>query len=194
MTRPETVPNWFEMTGRPFFDAILAPLAGREGFRALQIGCFAGDASTWLLSNIVTGEGALLDDVDTWQGSEDINDIDFCEVERVYDEQTAPFAAHHAKHKLRSDEFLRSLPIVPLYDFAYIDGDHTAVGCLEDAVGSWQRLKVGGSLAFDDYAWRDRLGRPLHAPYPAINAFMSLYSDRCELVGNGAQLWLRRTA
>lgn len=188
-----TLPNWFEMGAVQYFKALLTPLAGQPNLNFLQIGVFAGDASSWMLASILTGEGSHLDDVDTWGGSEDIHDIDFRHVEQWYDSQTAPYADHVEKHKTTSTEFLRTIPLAELYDFIYIDGDHTAAGCLSDAVGAWPRLKVGGLLAFDDYTWRDALGRPLHAPYPAIDAFMAIHADRCEVVGDGAQIWLRKT-
>lgn len=178
-----------------FFEALLTPLAGQPNLRFLQIGCFAGDASRWMLENILTGEGSILDDVDGWFGSEDIEDaVDFAEVERIYDEQTGDWLGITLrKNKMRSAEFLRSLPLREVYDFAYIDADHTALGTLEDAVAAWPRLKVGGTIAFDDYSWRGDV-RPLHCPYPAIDAFCAVYADRCELIGSGDQVWLRKTA
>lgn len=191
MSRPLSTPNWFSGSASQFFAALLPQLGERENFRALQIGCFVGDASVWLAENI---PNIHLDDVDTWEGSEDIHGIDFNVVESFYDEQTAPFAERITKYKMRSAEFLRSLPLAPIYDFIYIDGDHTAVGCLEDAVAAWPRLKINGFLAFDDYSWRDPQGRPLFSPYPAIDAFMSVYADRCERAGDGDQVWLYKTA
>ncbi|MCZ6464828.1 MAG: class I SAM-dependent methyltransferase [Proteobacteria bacterium] len=38
-------------------------------------------------------------------------------------------------------------------DFIYIDGCHEAACVLLDAVLSWDLLKVGGTMIFDDYVW-----------------------------------------
>ena len=60
-----TYPNWFECYADRYFKAHLTPLAGLPGLRFLQIGAFTGDASLWLLTNILTGPGSTLVDVDT---------------------------------------------------------------------------------------------------------------------------------
>ena len=132
--------------------------------------------------------------MDTWEGSEDIHDTDFSEVEAFYDDRLLEHRARVVKHKTTSAEFLRALPVEPVYDFAYIDGDHRAIGALEDAVGVWQRLKVGGILAFDDYTWRDARSRSLHAPYVAIDAFLEVYAEHLEVLVREAQVWVRRTS
>ena len=46
-------PNWFEMTARENFESQLMPLAGKFGLRFLQIGAFTGDATVWLVDNVL---------------------------------------------------------------------------------------------------------------------------------------------
>ena len=159
----------------------------------LQIGAFTGDATTWLLDNILTGDGSRLVDVDTWGGSDEAihKTFDWEDVERVYDERTRGDARVYS-HKATSAQFFASL-YVPMCDFIYIDGGHTAFDVLNDAVSAYRVLKVGGLLAFDDYLWQSGKGDP-HDPKLAIDAFHAVYQDRLELLDLGAQAWFRRVA
>src|SRR5258708_2163495 len=118
--------NWFRMTNTDkTFDKHLLPLKGTPNLLALQLGAFCGDASRWLLENVLTHESSRLHDVDHWLGSLDIHDINFAEVEACYDEQFAPYRNRVGKFKQTSTDFFTQLPPEPIYDFIYIDGDHT---------------------------------------------------------------------
>ena len=80
------------------------------------------------------------------------------------------------------------------FDFIYLDGEHLAPTVLADAVHSFERLRPGGLLAFDDYTWDSGHGR-LHNPAPAIDAFLSVYADLIEPVllrGDCPQVWVRK--
>ena len=193
-------PDWFACYADRFFAHHLTPLAGRPGLRFLQIGAFTGDASVWLFEHILTGPNATLSDVDTWTGSDepDHEAMDFADVERVYDERTRDIPGL-SKFKEASQSFLQG-PwwTAPWFDFIYVDGDHTAVGVLSDAVHAIPLLKVGGLIAFDDYMWKSDKGR-LNDPGPAIDVVADLYSDRLERLENPAfpgegplQVWFRK--
>lgn len=188
-------PNWFAMGADRYFQRNLTQLAGTPGLRFLQIGVFTGDATLWLLDNILTGNGSTLDDVDTWQGSDEPahHALDFAQVERLYDQRTATArtAGRLVKHKTTSNDFFRTQP--GRYDFIYIDGDHTARAVLTDAVHAYPLLKPSGLLAFDDYEWQSGKGEH-HNPRLAIDAFASIYRDQLETVDIGAQAWFRRAA
>jgi hypothetical protein len=151
----------------------------------------------WLLDNILTGPGSVLDDVDTWEGSDEAahKRMDFADVEHVYDERTAAarWSCQLMKHKMTSRAFFDAYHPIPRFDFVYIDGDHTAYSVLNDAMSAYRVLKVGGLLAFDDYQWKSGKGNP-HDPGLAIDAFGTVYADRLELLEVGAQVWFRRTA
>ena len=61
---PTEYPNWFEMTAKGNFELQLLPLAGKFNLRFLQIGAFTGDATVWLVDNILTQGNSVLEDVD----------------------------------------------------------------------------------------------------------------------------------
>ena len=71
-------PNWFKDVEKYFRHVPSVPL------RALQIGTYTGDATEWLLKNRTI---EYLDDVDTWEGSEEAihKSFDWFDLESFYD-------------------------------------------------------------------------------------------------------------
>lgn len=198
MIRPEpTYPNWFAHYAIRFFERHLSTLAGQSGLRFLQIGAFTGDASVWLLDTVLTGHNCLLVDVDTWKGSDEPEhaDLDWTDVRAVYERRTLDAWTNGRLETFRgsSADFFASGR--EGFDFAYIDGDHTAAVVLDDAIGAFCALKPGGLLAFDDYLWKPSDGGgPTRSPGAAIDAFGAVYADRLEVLETGLQVWFRKTA
>jgi len=109
-TRDEAqYPNWFVQYAQGYFERHLTRYAGKPGIRFLQIGAYTGDATAWLLDRVLTGPDAILVDVDTWSGSDEEGheQMDFGEVERIYDSRTARMrsAGRLIKHKGTSKSF-----------------------------------------------------------------------------------------
>ena len=78
-------PNWF--VGRQNnFELYLSSFAGKPDLKFLQLGAFTGDASVWMLDNILTDKSSILTDVDTWKGSDESEHkaMDFTDVYNVY--------------------------------------------------------------------------------------------------------------
>jgi len=184
-------PNWFEMTAKQNFESQLLPLAGKFNLRFLQIGAFTGDATVWLVDNILTQSNSVLEDVDIWTGSDEQEhkDMDWEDVERVYDSRIA-FRPNVIKYKMPSTEYLKSLEETT-FDFIYIDGDHTAEGVLRDAVLAWRLLKPGGIIAFDDYLWEDPRGIA-YQPKWSIDTFVAIVKDDSEILISNSQVWLKK--
>jgi predicted O-methyltransferase YrrM len=187
-------PNWFANDGSLNFSKYLVPVfQGRPG-RFLQIGAYTGDASLWLYDNLLKNNtGSTLVDVDTWEGSDEKvhHQMNWVTVETVYDAKTLAGRSQRKilKYKGTSDSFFKNNR--ELYDFIYVDGDHTAYGVMKDATAAYECLKVGGILAFDDYSWSgaDDLA---DRPQMAINAFMQIYRKRVTLIHKGYQLWVKK--
>jgi predicted O-methyltransferase YrrM len=188
MSTADKFPDWFSMTAKPNFEQFLIPLAGQENLTFLQLGAYTGDASLWLLDNVLIGANSILIDVDTWQGSDEEvhKQMDFSDVERTYD---AKIKGRASKNKMTTVDYLLKNSFE--YDFIYVDADHTAASALIDAEIAWQYLKPNGILAFDDYEWGTQL--PVHlAPKLGINLFIHRYQGKFEnLIVNG-QVWLRK--
>lgn len=185
-------PNWFQTDGLNNFQNHLKVLDGTP-LRLLQIGAYTGDASVWMVDNIMSNPESVLIDVDTWEGSEEPvhYQMNWHTVESVYDAKThtARLNRKIIKYKSTSDEFFRNNR--ETYSFIYIDGDHTAYGVIKDAVSAYECLSIGGIIAFDDYQWSAGLGA-IKEPKLAIDSFASIYADRLEEVLSGYQRWFRK--
>jgi predicted O-methyltransferase YrrM len=186
-------PNWFETpNAKNPFVLHMAEFYGRSNLNFLQIGAYCGHASTWLLANVLNGDGSVLHDVDTWEGSNEPghDGMNFSEVEKIYDSNMNLFTNVN-KYKMTSTEYLLSARD-ERFDFIYIDGAHTAEQVIEDAVLSWPLLKMGGIIAFDDYLWPSPDGNEMNSPKPAIDFFLRLHKHEVDVLHNAWQVWLRK--
>lgn len=187
-------PNWFA-GAQHNFETYLSPFAGEGGLKFLQLGAFNGDASIWMLDNILTNPTSNLVDVDTWLGSptEDVHSkMDFEGVWKSY--------LHRVKDydnvfpiRLSTNHFFNGYADEGdwWFDFIYIDADHTASAVLDDAVMGWHHLKPGGIMAFDDYTWTHDKGE-LYEPKSAINFFCWAKQLELKIIGANGQLWIRK--
>ncbi len=186
-------PNWFLKGGAQLnFAKHLPPLAGKP-LKALQIGAYTGDATVWMFEKTLTHPESLLVDVDTWAGSDEKEhkNMDWQSVETVYDSRTKGYVSRGQLEKVKttSDNFFSSN--TDLYNFIYIDGDHTAASVLKDGLNAIKFLAPFGIIAFDDYLWRSGKG-PTYDPYPSIDAILTAFSDDFEILEKGLQVWLKR--
>jgi len=145
--------DWFHHN-IPHWEQWLAPLRGKAGLRALEIGSFEGRSTGWLCENILTAADSSIDC------------LDFFQADPVYGDYHARFRANTAPWRQRIREFpgpsFDSLRRVDgPYDLVYVDGWHAAFGALADGTMAWPLLKVGGIMIFDDYLWvPPKLGPP----------------------------------
>ncbi len=92
----------------------------------------------------------------------------------------------------RSCDRLRELQFNSM-DFIYVDGSHTTRDVLSDAVLSFDLLKTGGMMAFDDYLWQGYPKQPLLNPKIGIDAFLMCYQGRYELLERDYIVFIRKT-
>jgi hypothetical protein len=135
--------------------------------RFLQIGAFTGDASLWLLDNILTHKNAMLVDVDTWGeppavlGSKEvpaseswfgnIADVDNQIIKDKYNKKLKKYLDNGKvipKNMFSNDFFANNSDT---FDFIYIDGNHTYEAVLKDGNNAIKAIKDNGIIAFDDY-------------------------------------------
>lgn len=162
----------------------------------LEIGSFEGRSAIWLLENILTDPTSRITCVDTWRGSAEHKNsaIDFKNIEENFDYniQISGRAKQVTKIKGYSAFELRRLPFAS-FDFVYIDASHKASDVLEDAVLSWQLLKVDGVMIFDDYIWEPQYAQ-IDSPALAIDAFVKCYADKLSVLRKGMQVTIRKTS
>jgi predicted O-methyltransferase YrrM len=184
-------PNWFESTEAvDNFKNMLYHYKGQPNLKFLQLGVYTGDASVWLLENILTDETSKLIDIDTWQGSDEEahKDMDFEEIYKFYLSRVEPYGDRVESIRATTMDFLR-YEALEEYDFIYIDADHTATGVLLDAELSWDILKQGGIMAFDDYEWKSGKGNN-YDPAPGINSFLNRHNKEFRVLHQGWQVWI----
>jgi hypothetical protein len=184
-------PNWFE--GQRYnFEEHLQEFKGQPNLRFLQLGAYTGDASVWLCDNILTGKNSFLRDIDTWKGSNEREheSINFNEVFSVYSSKIQ--AKPSVPYIMTTKEFFTNVPLGK-YDFIYIDADHTADAVASDAEYSWELLKRGGILAFDDYMWGQDM-KPELTPRPAIDNFLEFHEGEYTILTKNYQVWIKKNA
>jgi predicted O-methyltransferase YrrM len=186
-------PNWFSISAINYFNLILPRrFANKPLLDFLQIGAYTGDASEWLLDNILTDSTSWLTDVDTWSGSEEEahKGFDWNDLEHFYDSRMQPYN-NLCKVKGYSDQFLMTAE-KEHYDFIYVDGDHTASGVYTDADLSWGKLKPYGIMAFDDYLWQHDTKQDYLRPKPGIDKFLSEHAGEYHLLVMDEQVWISK--
>jgi predicted O-methyltransferase YrrM len=145
----------------------------------LEIGCYEGRATVWLIENIATHPEATVHCIDVLEQASFRQNI----------------LATRSPEKVRleiglSRNLLRSYSD-NAFDFIYVDGGHRTIEVLEDAVLSFRLLKRGGIMGFDDYKWKDR-GSPDGTPKLAIKAFLRIYKRKITVLMKGYQVWIRK--
>ena len=111
----------------------------------LEIGSYEGRSAVWFLENILTHPTSRLVCIDPFFDPR---------VEMRFDHNVRLSGARERleKRRGRSESVLPQLERAS-FDLIYVDGSHDAPFVLLDAMLSWELLKTGGILAFDDYEW-----------------------------------------
>ena len=178
--------DWFSHVV-PVWDQILFTHAPS---RLLEIGSYEGRSTCYLIEYLTAARSIELHCVDTWQGGVEHDRSGMVAVEQRFDKNVAraraaaPRRVELHKHKGLSSDVLARLLASGLrehFDLIYVDGSHQAPDVLLDAVLSFQLLKVGGVLIFDDYVWA--MGEPgeqdyYQMPKPAIDAFVNVHQRK----------------
>jgi Methyltransferase domain len=182
-------PNWFK-TVQHNFENHMHDYANLPDVQVLQIGAYTGDASVWLTDHILTADGSLLTDVDTWQGSDEAlhEEIDFNDVFNTYLSRIQ--GRNVMAYRLYSDQYFLKMRPVNRFDVIYVDGAHTAEQVFRDGVNSHIALKAGGLLAFDDFGWM--LNEKGNNPSDGINKFYNLYNGQYDIIEVNWQVWMKK--
>ena len=168
--------------------------------KILEIGSFEGRSAVWMIEYCtVAAEGDIeITCIDTWDGGIEHQkggqiETSMPDVERRFNanieiaQSRAGHKAEITRMKMYSNLALAKLIAegkTEYFDLVYVDGSHQAPDVLIDAVMSFQVLKVGGIMIFDDYLWSmDRPGTQdvLKMPKPAIDAFMNIFQRKMNI-------------
>jgi len=167
------IPNWTQ---------ILNPMKGKPDLTYLEIGVYEGRSFFWVMDNILTAPSSKAVAIDIFDG----------DVERRFLDNMRR-SGHSSKIRLIkgfSQQKLRELPLNS-FDLIYIDGDHRSKGVLMDAILSWDLLKDGGILIFDDYKLFSGLPMEMRPEF-AIDVFLTLFPDEFQILIKDYQLIVRK--
>jgi hypothetical protein len=173
--------DWFTPHIRTW-EQLLSDFKDKSDVRYLEIGVFEGRSVLWMLENILTHPTARLTAVDLFPDG----------LQERFVSNLDKLGVRHKVEifKGKSQEQLRQLPLES-YDIIYIDGSHRAKHVFLDAALSWDLLKDGGLLIFDDYLWNVKLPADL-IPKGPIDMFLMAFGDELELIHKGYQLFVRK--
>ena len=163
----------------------------------LEIGCYEGRATCWMLENMLTDNGSIICidpflGVDNGQTDPTLRDT---ELESRFN--------YNVNLSKKSTQTVSVIPtgsypgLAQLivagtqFDFIYVDGDHAGEAAMTDACMAWGLLKKGGIMLFDDYFW-DHVPEMLDRPKAAIDAFMNTFTRRFHVTGVGYQMAIQK--
>jgi len=180
--------NWFEPHASRW-EKTLVHLKDQK-INVLEIGVFEGRSTTWILEKLFKNPESKLVAVDLfekfWYGYDH---------EKVFRENIRKSGKENQVEIIKSNSFDALTRLnhknEKQFDFIYIDGSHTAHDVLADAVLSWNLLKEGGILIFDDYEW-DYFEEEYNNPRIAIDAFLKCYQVQVEIIYKRYQVAIKK--
>lgn len=172
----------------------------------LEIGCFEGLTSNYIVDSMLSNEGKLIcvDPLGDSYLTENLDEDDLYENQNDY----SFFEGQYRRFMNNTEEKRKSGKIqlyreisskfyennIELYrekfDFIYIDGDHRPESVYLDAINCFEMCKSGGLILFDDYEWKkDATERSTKL---GIDRFMNEFSDKCRIKKKNYQLLVEK--
>ena len=169
--------KWF-LNNFEIFNYFL-PKNRNEKFNYLEIGCYEGLSSFYVLSEFKFVNAYFLDIWDEPNKNSKSLTNDFGKVEKCFDENISEF--NFTKIKGDSVTSMRKLLRNDIsFDFIYIDGSHNGEDILSDAIEAFKILNKGGFIFFDDFLQYEK-NRKIQS-YVGIEKFLELYSNDLQIV------------
>jgi predicted O-methyltransferase YrrM len=193
--------KWFSPLIVPIWNCIV-PM--NEPSKFLEIGSFEGRSTCWTINKFARMRNIEMHCVDSWQGADDNKEmeVDFNATKERFLKNTSravssnPFKTEFHIHQGDSTVELMKLFLdgkKEYFDFIYVDAGHKASECLSDMVLAWKLLKKGGIMCIDDYIFALRHRPRWDVPKTAVDAFINIHNDDCELiVAPNAQIFARK--
>lgn len=170
---------------------LLNDLMEKENLNFLEIGSYEGKATCWLLDKVLTHPSSRITCIDTFEGGYEHKqlNVDFTNTLEVF-KNNISYKKDQVKI-LQGTSYQHLLELQKSnekYDFIYVDGSHEAKHVLQDAVLSFELLKSGGIMIFDDYLWGDFIANPSMTPKIAIDCFIRSYEKDLSVIHSQYQV------
>lgn len=170
---------WFDMN-ISVWEKLFQKVKGLPNLHFLEIGCFEGRATTWLLKNVLTDPSSKITVIDTFEGSWEHQEMgkNIENLEKNFLENIKEYKDKVNVYKAKSQDILFTF-LPEQFDFIYIDGSHDAADVLRDGVFAWDLIKKEGVIVFDDYTWGKGLPQETR-PHAAINGCLNTWGNLCK--------------
>lgn len=164
---------------------------------ALEIGCFEGKSSLWLLENLLIHNDSRLTCIDTFKGSDEKGMTTDMKT-GMYERYVNNIGSYNNKVTIEqgfSSQVLKSQKLLQQkFSFIYVDGAHLARNALEDGILAWPLLAINGVLIFDDYFWSSDInnGFDKNCPKRGIDAFLEVYHGCYRVIFTDSQIAIQK--
>lgn len=193
-------PDWLSPR-IPHWQNMLASLRGKTGLRCLEIGCFEGRTSCWLLENILTANDASITCVDLFeltpqfleetrrQGMSIPSDLS---METSFDTAVNDVKNKVEKHKGDAKSILQQLA-KKQYDLIILDASQKSRDVLTYAIHSFDLLPMHGLLCLCMPTFTEPSLDPLAEPRKGAMAFCQNFRQEADILEtDGKDIWIRR--
>lgn len=183
--------DWFDHN-IPVFQSTLFPMKDKP-LNCLEIGSWEGRSTLWLLKFLHPESHITC--IDSFKGG--MEHTGMPELKNVKDRflyNISPYKNRVTVLEGYSHDMLKTVQ-PDSYDFIYIDGSHEAADVFIDLALSFLALKEGGLLLCDDYLGGKHgteYDELVTSPKRSIDAFMTVFKGRMEVIHNGYQIHMRK--
>ena len=156
-----SIPGWFVQ--EDLFTQMVLSCNDIDEYHFVEMGSWKGKSSTYMAVEILnSGKRIKFDCVDTWNGSEehlDKNNNSYEPLLEIPNGLYNEFIKNIEPVKSVINPIrMSSIEASKLYkdnslDFVFIDGAHDYVNVAQDVKHWFPKIKIGGYIAGDDYAW-----------------------------------------
>lgn len=182
--------NWFS----PKNFKILDHFKLKDNINFLEIGSFEGLSTNYFIDNFLHGKNCYITCIDPFikYGESTLTKMSEwdCYInESTYDKFMNNTSKNRDKIILKRGLSVDILPTLEsIYDFIYVDGDHSEDAVWLDAIYSFRILRKEGIIVFDDYEWNT--GKK--SPKAAIDRFLQEYKDLIEIIDINNQVVIKK--
>ena len=195
--------EWFDPMIPSWNDFFTAYLTHNKIKSILEVGCYEGRATTYMLDNHLASDVSY-DIVDTFGGTleesgmvgtkDRLQDSDFIYDNFKHNMDFHPDIdltiyrdySHYALPKLEQEG--------KKYDFIYIDASHRVDDTYVDAYYAHKMLNAGGVIIFDDFGWKDPNNPHIvNSPELGIRMFFTMYDEEYQMALQGYQIGAVKT-
>jgi predicted O-methyltransferase YrrM len=154
----------------------------------VEIGCFEGRSTLWLLDNLLGHADSRIYCLDLFDRGVEHPPTDGRTVRQQFDSNIAE-SPHASKVEVLDGRSCQRLIELAhrgaRADLVYVDGSHRAPDVLEDLVMSFHIAKIGAVIICDDYLWSNEPPGQfdlVNSPKLAIDSFVNCNIRRIQLL------------